>query len=68
MARPSRTNMVEWAESAGRPEKKPLSGTFGEFVVHRDPGDAPERARRYVAGQAKDADDARLLLDMLGLL
>jgi hypothetical protein len=30
--------------------------------------DQQQRARRYVAGEAHDAEDARRLLDMLGLL
>ncbi|PWG13937.1 hypothetical protein DF268_08720 [Streptomyces sp. V2] len=40
----------------------------GEFAVHPDDPDVRRRAALYVAGIARSKDDARHLLDVLGLL
>lgn len=41
---------------------------FERLPLSANTRDEQERATRYVAGSARDADDCRQLLDMVGLL
>jgi hypothetical protein len=45
-----------------------MSDDLGEFVIPPNTPEQRQQARITICGHAPDVDEARLLLDMLGLL
>jgi len=59
--------MVAHKDAANAPTLTGKGDLWGEQLAEI-PADVRDRCRSYVASKANDADDARLLMDMLGVL
>jgi hypothetical protein len=64
----SRAAHVRIDHTARDPKPSPRHQIDSDFVLHPNPPEAERKARLTVVWLAEDADDARDLLDKLGLL